>query len=1003
MRYCSKACQKGHWEQHRVICQAINSLEQKSNSEVDSKGTYYSVLTPKERSSVVKLVGKRCIIKCLLNGMEHKSVHDTGAQVCLLSLKWLRKNGIKTKIRDIKELLDDQDLLLKSATESNIPYIGWIELEFRMEKWKEEKHLKVPFLVTTEEVTHPIIGTNVIEAIVKDPEIDDEDALLQSIKDAFADCEPSKVESFVNLIKTCGSLDMCNVRTTKHSVLIPKGKNILVSCRANTGPVTDKCPVLFQPDLSQCWPEGLEVAETLLSIPKGKACRVEIPVSNITTRDIVLHPRTILGSLQLIKSLTPLEVRFKENPASSPQEHEQEKENHDSSPQEHEQDKENHASSPQEHEQEKENHASSPQEHEQEKENSASSPQEHEQEKEKSSKESFLPNVDLSQLTEDQRILAEKMLTEECESFAVGDEVGCMLDTFMDIKLNNTTPVQKRYNSIPRPLYPEIKSYIEDLLNRQWIKKSHSPYSSPVVAVRKKDGELRLCCDFRELNSRTIPDRHPLPRIQSILDNLNGNEWFSILDQRKAYHQAFLSPESRPLTAFITPWGLYEWNRIPFGLMNAPACFQRAMEKCLEGYRDDFVIPYLDDLLVFSKSFTDHLDHLRKVLQRLREHGIKLKADKSQLFRREVHYLGRIVTRDGYRMDENNIKAITMFKEKHPQTVGELRRLLGLLGQFRRFIQDFSRIAKPLFALLEMRSNPTQTTSKGQLQSNARITMQSEHIDALNKLLDAITSQPILAYPDFEESFFIHTDASELGLGAILYQKQGDKNRAIAYASRTLQGAETNYHSSRLEFLALKWSITEAFHDYLYYAKDFVVYTDNNPLTFVMTTSKLNACGQRWVNALANYNFTIKYRPGKIHRDADCLSRAPLDIDKYVSLCTEQVSVAEIEAIRRGSVAQMQKSEVWVGQMTVQEAEPPVDQIEPIDVTEMVGMQEQDKTIKFVKDLMKDGKRPTKKERRGLEKDTIYLLHQWKSLFLNENGLLCRRARDSHIQIVVPP
>ena len=172
---------------------------------------------------------------------------------------------------------------------------------------------------------------------------------------------------------------------------------------------------------------------------------------------------------------------------------------------------------------------------------------------------------------------------------------------------------------------------MEYLLNKQWITNSHSEYSSPVVAVRKKDGTLRLCCDYRKLNAKTIL----IATLLYIIDSLGKNQYFSLLDQTKAYHQLHLDPESRKFTAFLTPWGFYEWVRKPFGLMNAPAYFQRFMESCLGEYRDDFAIPYLDDLLVFSGSFEDHLKHVRLMLQRLKKYDIKIKASKCQLFKRK--------------------------------------------------------------------------------------------------------------------------------------------------------------------------------------------------------------------------------------------------------------------------------------------------------------------------------------------------------------------------------
>ena len=936
------------------------------------------------------MIGPQCIVNIQLDNIDAAALYDTGAQVCLVSERWVNNWGLHNEIRTLDSLLESRDLVLKTAVETTtIPFIGWIVLQIRMPGWNEEAAMNVPFLVTNDEIARPIIGSNVIVEMLKEPEkynINPE-TLELGFRQAITEKKQNKMGALISAIRASETI-ISKVKTTKRATNIPKGEIGKIQCRINTGPLLTRTPVLFQPDEQHEWPTGLEIAETVMSLPRGKACVVNILVMNNTNRDITIYPRTNIGWVEAVSSITPLEVRLSD---------------------------------------ENQQCASSSVAN-----RSGSSKQvsviemlsERSQEPPRDITNGettsmlltpdkkdppTIPMVNLEHLTTAHKKIATKMLIEEAGAFSANDEVGCMEDVQMHIKLKDDVPVQKKCNTVARALYGEVKSYIEDLLNREQITQSTSPFSSPIVAVRKKDGELRLCVDFRALNNKTLPDRHPLPRIQTILDNLGGKRWFSILDQKRAYHQGFIHPDDRYKTAFITPWGLYEWIRIPFGLMNAPAEFQRAMESCLSGIRDEFAVPYLDDVLVYSESFEDHINHVQDVLKRLQKHGIKLKADKCQFFRKEVKYLGRIVNASGYHIDPTGVEPIKVFLNKPPSTVGELRRFLGMAGQFRRFIESYASIAKPLFKGLEKGDDKTTcTNAKGQLSSNTKIKLDGEQLRAVQQIVEAITTQPVLCYPNFKEPFYIHVDASEKGLGAILLQDDAEaRPHVVAYASRTLVGPENRYHSSKLEFLALKWAVTEAFHEYLYYAPPFTIFTDNNPLTYVMTTSKLNAIGQRWVNELSYYDFKIKYRPGVVNRDADCLSRAPLNITKYRELCTEEVEIDEKKAIIDGVSVQMSNQEAWVGVLSTENI-PSVIETQFYDQTSskikdrvsIIQEQLDDPCINQVLKFVKDGRRPTSKERKQLDRETIYILHQWNKLIV-EDGVLCRKVKNV-TQIVLP-
>ena len=613
----------------------------------------------------------------------------------------------------------------------------------------------------------------------------------------------------------------------------------------------------------------------------------------------------------------------------------------------------------------------------------------------------FLSAVDLSHLSNEERTLVADLLREESDVFSKSEsDIGDIKSFEMKIKLSDDIPVREAYRHLPRNLYNEVRNYVHDMLLNGWIRESYSSYASPIVCVRKKDGGLRMCIDYRKLNMKTIPDSQPIPKIQEILDNLHGNSWFSTLDMSKAYHQGYVHEDSRKYTAFCTPWALYEWLRIPFGLKNAPPGFQRFINNCLDDLVHNICEPYLDDILCFGRTFNEHLHNLRRILQRLKARGVKLRADKCKFFHKEVRYLGRLISGDGYRPDPKDTEVLEKFRTP-PQNIGEVRSLLGFFGYYRSFVQNFSTIMKPLYDLLKVK--PQNSKSKSNTKSNSKTSYNAKQAiqwnsnlqSIVDKMIDLLKSPKIISFPDFNNPFFVTCDASSEGLGAVLYQKQDGKSRVISFASRSLTNAERNYHSSRLEFLALKWAICDKFSDYLKYGPGFTVYTDNNPLTYVLSTAKLNAVGLRWVSELADYNFTIKYRPGRVNVDADYLSRNAQDIDLFTKQCTESCSKDNIDSIVNAAVSVDVVTDISVDCLSL-----PGKETLKIDQDELKKAQQDDDVVGVVYKAVLENQYPSRKKVRLWNKGSRLMLHHFKKLKI-QNGILVR-STSSFSQIVLP-
>nr|XP_008191903.1 PREDICTED: uncharacterized protein LOC100141851 isoform X1 [Tribolium castaneum] len=366
-------------------------------------------------------------------------------------------------------------------------------------------------------------------------------------------------------------------------------------------------------------------------------------------------------------------------------------------------------------------------------------------------------------------------------------EIGATTATEMKLTLTDDKPVIYRPYRLSHHERRIVRDIVNDLLGSGVIRESDSPYSSPILLVRKKDGQHRMCVDYRQLNSKTIKDRFPLPRVDEHLDKLNGAKFFTTLDLASGYYQIPMATESIPKTAFVTPDGHYEFVRMPFGLANAPAVFQRAMNKVLGPLRFQTAFCYIDDLLIPSKDFETGLNNLRTVFQLLRQFGLTLKLSKCCFFGSQIEYLGHEISAEGIKPGETKIKAVTAFPK--PTDVHKLRQFLGLCGYFRKYVKDYATIASSLTSLLK----------KG-----SAFVWEEAQERAFQTLKDILTSRPVLAIYDAEAETELHTDASKVGIGGILLQRQGDGSlRPVMFFSRQTTKEEQRYHSYELETLAV--------------------------------------------------------------------------------------------------------------------------------------------------------------------------------------------------------
>jgi len=416
----------------------------------------------------------------------------------------------------------------------------------------------------------------------------------------------------------------------------------------------------------------------------------------------------------------------------------------------------------------------------------------------------------------------------------------------------DAAPVNVRPYRLPEKHKQEVNRQIKEMLQNKIIRTSVSQWNAPLLVVPKKADasgkpKLRVVVDFRKLNNITIGDSFPLPNITEILDQLGSAKYFTTLDLASGYHQIPMAEPDKGKTAFSTPYGHYEFNRMPFGLKNAPATFQRLMNSVLTGMQGLKCLVYLDDIVIYGTSLEDHNKRLKEVLQRLRENKLKLQPEKCEFLRKETVYLGHIISENGISPDPSKLEAIKDFPE--PKRIKDIQSFIGLAGYYRKFIKNFSKIAKPLTKL-------TKKTEK--------FMWTAEQQSAFEELKERLMTAPVLRYPDFTQEFIVTTDASAYAIGAVLSQGKVGDDRPIAYASRVLTRAEQNYSTTEKELLAIVWAVKH-FRPYIYGTK-FKVVTDHKPL--------ISGSGLiRWRLKLEEYDYEIIHKAGRANANADALSR----------------------------------------------------------------------------------------------------------------------------------
>ena len=463
----------------------------------------------------------------------------------------------------------------------------------------------------------------------------------------------------------------------------------------------------------------------------------------------------------------------------------------------------------------------------------------------------------------------------ELKRFNIEFIVGKLLEEFKDIissgmhslrKWSNEKHVidviphkafKENFRSVPYHKRDEFKKLIQELFDADMIRPSKSNYASPTNLVKKPDNSIRITFDYKKINSYTLKDQYPLPIIPDLMQNFKEARFFSKLDFDSGYFQLQMDEESKKYTAFICEFGFFEWNCMPQGLKNAGASFQREMDNLLREHLGVRACVYMDDIIVYSKTEEDHIKDLKIICNLIRSADLKIKLKKCEFFKNKIEYLGMLIENGTIRPAPSKVEAL--FNTERPKTMKQLLAFIGLASFFRKFIPDFSEICSPLHRV--------SSNVKG-----AKLTWNDDCEKAFQCLRKYLTeTEHVLILPDFSKPFKLDTDSSDFGIGSVLSQEMDGEDRPVAYFAKHMSKAERNYSTSEKELLAIVKSI-EFFKQYLY-GKEFVLVTDHQPLVWLMKMKNPTARLARWLIRIEQYDFKILHKKGKLHGNADGMSR----------------------------------------------------------------------------------------------------------------------------------